>query len=164
MTEFERELVNSFNEYFQNNSTRGIAYRLKQHRFTSQVVDILVDSLHPDFYLGIECKSISTDKGATALYFTQHFSTDKDGVHQAERMTQFLRDSGRKGLLAIELRRGIGRPRKAYIIPWDQVLDRFKNDEVGFQVDEIQEYPEITREGEHYTVDPSTWRKQKDYE
>lgn len=164
MTQFERELVNSFNQYFEGKPIRGVAYRLKQHRFTSQVVDILVDSLHPDFYLGIECKSISTDKGATSLYFTQHFSTDKRGTHQIERMTEFLKNSGRKGILAVELRRGFGHPRRAYIIPWDQVLERFRGDGVGFSVDEIETFPQIKREGDHYVIEPAIWREQREYD
>ena len=82
MTEFERVLVQSFNEYFDETGIKGVAHRLKQHRFTPQFLDVLVDSLDPDYYMGIECKSISVDKGAKALYFTQHFTTDKNGSHQ----------------------------------------------------------------------------------
>jgi hypothetical protein len=99
LTEFERQLVKSFNTYFKGNGIKGIAFRLKQHRFTHQYLDVIVDSLHPDYYLGIECKSISTDKGAKALYFTQHFTTDKQGSHQVDRMSEYLRLSGRKGFL-----------------------------------------------------------------
>ena len=42
MTEFERMLVNSFNAYIEENGVRAISYRLKQHRFTSQFLDVLV--------------------------------------------------------------------------------------------------------------------------
>ncbi|MBW6519068.1 MAG: hypothetical protein K0A89_11285 [ANME-2 cluster archaeon] len=157
MTEFERHLVKSFNLYFEENRLKGIAFRLKQHRFTHQFLDVIVDSLHPDYYLGIECKSISTDKGAKTLYFTQHFTTDKDGAHQVDRMSDYLRLSGRKGFLAVELRQGVGKGRVAFAIPWKVVAGRFKDDEKGFRVDEIKEFPEIERVGALYRIEAKKW-------
>lgn len=158
MTEFERELVRSFNTSFERSRIDGIAYRIKQHRFSSQALDILVDSLNPDYYLGIECKSVSTKKGASALYFTQHFSTDKNGTHQIERIDEFLKKSGRTGFLAVELRRGAGKSRKAYIIKWSELKRRYDDDSVGFTVDELIEFPQISREGTNYVIDPRLWR------
>lgn len=157
MTEFERELVKSFNTYFEESGIKGIAFRLKQHRFTHQYLDVIVDSLHPDYYLGIECKSISTDKGVKALYFTQHFTTDKQGLHQVERMSDYLRLSGRKGFLAVELRQGIGKARIAFAIPWKMVTDRFEAGESGFKVDEILEFPKIKRAGILYIIETCKW-------
>jgi len=113
MTDFERILVKSFNNSFKETETLSLAYRLKQSIFASQWLDILVDSANPDLYMGIECKSISVEKGATALYFKQHFTVDKKGVHQVERISEFLRQSGRKGFLAVELRLGGGLSRQA---------------------------------------------------
>ncbi|MDR2944690.1 MAG: hypothetical protein LBU81_06405 [Methanosarcinales archaeon] len=159
MTEFERGLVTSFNNYFKENNVRGISYRLKQHRFTSQFLDVLVDSLHPDYYMGIECKSISVEKGTKALYFTQHFTTDKKGVHQIERITDFLNHSGRCGFLAVELRCGVGHPREAYAIPWKDIWSRFNSDSLKFTIEEIREYPSIIRTGGGYRVDPNSWIK-----
>ena len=46
MTEFERMLVNSLNAYIEENGIKAISYRLKQHRFTPQFLDVLVDSLN----------------------------------------------------------------------------------------------------------------------
>ena len=43
MTEFERMLVNSLNAYIEENGLKAISYRLKQHRFTPQFLDVLVD-------------------------------------------------------------------------------------------------------------------------
>jgi len=157
MTEFERHLVKSFNIFFQENGIKGIAFRLKQHRFTHQFLDVIVDSLHPDYYLGIECKSISTDKGAKVLYFTQHFTTDKQGAHQVDRMSDYLRLSGRKGFLAVELRQGVGKGRVAFAIPWNVVSERFEDGGKGFKVDEIREFPEIERVGGLYMIDAKRW-------
>lgn len=159
MTEFERGLVTSFNSYFQENNVRGISYRLKQHRFTSQFLDVLVDSLNPDYYLGIECKSISVEKGTKALYFTQHFTTDKKGVHQITRISDFLRQSGRCGFLAVELRYGAGHPREAYALPWEDIRERFNSDSLKFTIEEICSYPSIIRSGGGYRVEPDVWVK-----
>ncbi|MDI6888455.1 MAG: hypothetical protein QMC78_02005 [Methanocellales archaeon] len=152
MTDFERELVKSFNRFFEQGKVEGIAYRLKQHRFASQIVDVLVDSSHKDFYLGIECKSVSTDKGAVALYFTQHFSAG-----QIPRIDDFLKKSGRRGVLAVELRRGSGKSRGAHIIKWTELRKRYAKGSVGFTVDEIVRSPEIHRKGAHYVIEPRVW-------
>ncbi|AEH61580.1 conserved hypothetical protein [Methanosalsum zhilinae DSM 4017] len=160
MTEFERLLVQSFNLFFEKNNVKGIAYRIKQHRFTHQYLDILVDSLHPDYYIGIECKSISVKKGATALYFTQHFTTDKNGTHQIDRISDFLKRSGRTGYLAVELRMGAGRSRKAYVIPWTQLSEKFiSEDSVKLSISEIEDFPMIERNGGNYIIDPAGWKK-----
>ncbi|MDD2440209.1 MAG: hypothetical protein PHD41_08420 [Methanosarcinaceae archaeon] len=157
MTEFERELVNSFNSYIKAKEIKAISYRLKQHRFTSQFLDVLVDSLNPDFYMGIECKSISVEKGANALYFTQHFTVDKKGVHQIERISNYLYKSGRKGFLAVELRMGMGHEREAYIIPWKKLENRYRNGALKYTVSEIREFPEIKRAGKKYIIEPQNW-------
>lgn len=147
MTEFERDLVRSFNDFFGEEGISAVAYRRKQHRFSSQVVDVLVDSLNPDYYLAIENKSISTAKGAGALYFSQHFSDS-----QVPRLSEFLGKSGRRGFLAVELKRGTGRKRKAFVIPWDDVVDRFESEKPGFPVEEIHSYPELERSAGGYDV------------
>jgi len=153
MTDFERQLVKSFNRFFEKGGVCGTAYRLKQHRFASQIVDVLVDSPHRDFYLGIECKSVSTEKGAMALYFTQHF-----GAGQILRIDDFLKKSGRKGILAVELRRGSGKSREAHILKWAELRKRYAKGSVGFTVEEIVHSPEIRREGAHYVIEPKVWR------
>ncbi len=160
MTEFERVLVHSFNDFFEETSTKGIAHRLKQHRFTPQFLDVLVDSLDPDYYLGIECKSISVDKGAKALYFTQHFTIDKKGSHQITRISDFLQRSGRTGFLAVELKMGVGRAREAYIIPWTKLHEKFNDEDTNkITIESIREFPQIEREGSNYKIDPGNWKQ-----
>lgn len=159
MTEFERALVQSFNYFFKKNNINGIAHRIKQHRFTHQFLDILVDSLNPDYYLGIECKSISVEKNAKALYFSQHFTVDKNGIHQISRISDFLKLSGRTGFLAVELRMGIGHNREAYIVPWT-VLDTLYNDkcEKKLSIFDLQQYAIIERKGDTYLINPKNWK------
>jgi len=150
MTDFERELVNAFNNFFENETINGIAHRKKQHRFSSQLCDVLVDSQHEMFYLAIENKSVKTSS-TNKLYFSQHFSVSDRG-HQVERISDFLERSGRKGFLAVELKRGRGRPRKAYLVPWEVIREKYENGETGLHIDDIQEFPEILRDSEHYSV------------
>ncbi|MCQ1536589.1 hypothetical protein FTO70_13090 [Methanosarcina sp. KYL-1] len=159
MTEFERVLVHSFNTYIEEKGIRAISYRLKQHRFTSQFLDVLVDSLDPDLYLGIECKSISVDKGANALYFSQHFTVDKKGVHQIERISDYLKKSGRHGYLAVELRMGVGRGREAYMIPWKELEQSYRAENLKLTLQEIRNFPEIKRKGKGYKIEPGEWKK-----
>lgn len=153
MSEFERELVKSFNVFFSDHNINGIAYRIKQHRFSAQILDVLVDSLDTKYYLGIECKSISTDKGASTLYFTQHFSVDKSGAHQIVKIDEFLKKSGRKGYLAIELRKGSGRTKIAYLIEWNEVMKRFMSNQLGFGVSELDNFSSIYRTDGKYKLD-----------
>lgn len=153
MSEFERELVKSFNIFFSEHGINGIAYRIKQHRFSAQILDVLVDSLDPKYYLGVECKSISTNKGACALYFTQHFSVDKEGVHQIAKIDEFLKKSGRRGYLATELRKGSGRARIAHLIEWNEVMKRFKSNQLGFSVSELSDFTLIRRKDGKYKLD-----------
>lgn len=150
MTEFERELVNAFNRFFDTNTVNAIAYRRKQHRFSSQFCDILVDSIHPEYYLAIENKSIST-RATNKLYFSQHF-TDNE-LHQVDRITNFLNKSGRTGYLAVEVKRGHGKPRKAFLIPWNHVHHRFTADETGIHLDELDQFTELDRNATDYTVE-----------
>lgn len=159
MTEFEHMLVNSFNAYIEENGIRAISYRIKQHRFTPQFLDVLVDSLNPDLYLGIECKSISVDKGANALYFSQHFTVDKNGIHQIERISDYLNKSGRRGFLAVELRMGPGHGREAYIVPWNELEKKYFAPDLKLTLQEIRSFPEIKREGKDYRVDPREWER-----
>lgn len=150
MTGFERDLVTAFNQYFDQENLSGIAYRRKQHRFSSQFLDVLVDSPYDDFYLGIENKSLKTTSNNT-LYFSQHFSQSDDG-HQVERITEFLNRSGRKGFLAVELKRGRGRAREAYLVPWDIVDRKYTTEAVGLPLDDIKQFPQIEREGTTYEI------------
>ena len=164
VTEFERVLVNSFNAYIEEKGIRAISYRLKQHRFTSQFLDVLVDSLDPDLYMGIECKSISVDKGATALYFSQHFTVDKKGIHQIYRISDYLNRSGRRGFLAVELRLGAGHGREAYMVPWEDLEKSYNSESPKLTLQEIRNFPEIRRDGKDYIINPKEWGRKSRWE
>jgi Holliday junction resolvase len=150
MTEFERELVKAFNRFFDENGVDGIAYRRKQHRFSSQFCDVLVDSKHPRFYLAIENKSIKTS-ASNKLYFSQHFSESDDG-HQVDRISNFVERSGRRGYLAVELKRGRGKQRKGFMIPWDALRRRYEDDAVGIPIEDLDRFYEIDRSSADYSI------------
>ncbi len=151
MPDFEWELVAALNRFFEIREVRGVAYRLKQSRYTSQVVDLLVDSPHSCYYMAIECKSIDARKAKT-LYFTQHFSI-AGGVHQIERADQFIESSGRRGILAVELRRGPGKPKTAHLVPWETVIDSFRSESPGISVEEIEALPALERKNGSYRIE-----------
>jgi hypothetical protein len=151
MSDFEWEMVAAINRFFEIEEIRGIAYRLKQSRYTPQVVDLLVDSPLSRYYLAIECKSLDARKAKT-LYFTQHFSV-ASGVHQIERIDQFIKSSGRRGVLAVELRRGAGKAKTAHLVPWRRVMESFRSERPGLPVEEIEALPALERRNGSYRVD-----------
>ena len=150
MTNFEWALTTSLNSFFEREGIQAVAYRLKQSRFASQLVDILVDSRIPEYYLAIECKSLDARKTKT-LYFKQHFSLAA-GDHQLARETKFITQSGRQGILAVELRHGAGAARTAHLVPWGEVYQSFQVGKVGLTLEEIQQSPALERKGGSYAI------------
>ncbi len=132
MSDFEREVVQCFNRFFEARHIRGFAYRLKQHKFSTQYVDVLVDCINPSFYCAVECKSIMDKK----LYFSQHFHSDKNNVHQVDAIADFISKTGRAGYLAVEFRTS-GKPNEAYLIPWKIVMEHFRENK-GITVDDAR--------------------------
>ena len=149
MADFERDMVHCLNRYFEDNGLKGYAYRLKQSKYNTQYVDILVDSLNPQYYLAVECKSLKGKK----IYFKQHFHEDKDGVHQIDAIKDFIGKTGRKGFLAVEFRSGGGKPNRAFMIQWQTVL-RIRETAPGISLDEIvREGVELTRSKGGYVLE-----------
>jgi hypothetical protein len=150
MGDFEWALVNTLNSFFLENNIKAIAYRLKQSRFASQLVDILVDSRIPEYYLAIECKSLDARK-TKSLYFKQHFSSAA-GAHQMARETEFITRSGRQGILAVELRHGAGKPKTAHLVPWGQIFQSYDAGKNGITLQEIEDNPPLERKGGGYKI------------
>jgi Holliday junction resolvase len=148
MSDFEREIVHCLNRFFKTRHIQGFAYRLKQYKFTSQYVDVLVDSLNPTYYLSIECKSIIDKK----LYFSQHFHSDKNNVHQVDAISEFLAKTGRIGFLAVEFRQGPGRASEAYLIPWGKVVEHFRNNK-GISIEDARACITLTRSKDGYVLE-----------
>lgn len=161
----EAGMVNAINRFFKEQNLQGIAYRRKQHRFTSQFLDIMVDTAEdhlPD--IAIEHKSFKTSS-SRKLYFSQHFSSDTDGsfldaTHQIERVHEFGKRSGYKLFLAVEVGRGRGKSKRLFILPWDIVLHEYRawdNDEedciAGFSQEWMEaEGIEVERDGQEWNI------------
>ena len=150
MGDFEWAMVNALNSFFEKEGIVAIAYRLRQSRFAAQLVDILVDSKTPEYYLAIECKSLDARK-TKSLYFKQHFSTAA-GAHQMTRETDFITRSGRQGILAVELRHGVGKNRTAHLVPWGQIFQSYNAGKPGIPLQEIEVNPPLERKKGAYEI------------
>lgn len=126
----ENGLVSALNRYYDENGLKGLAYRRKQHRFTSQFIDIMMDSAEEDIPdAAIEHKSFKT-KSSNKLYFSQHFSsgTEDDflkSTHQVDRVEEFRHKTGYDVYLGVEVRRGPGKAIQLYMVPWRVVVERY---------------------------------------
>ena len=148
MSDFERDMVQCMNRFFSERHIHGFAYRLKQHKFSSQYIDVLVDCLDPRYYCAIECKSIIGKK----IYFSQHFHFDKKGTHQITIISDFLKKTGRKGFLAVEFRGGTGKTNAAFLMPWEEIAGRFAT-APGISVDEFRVCIPLRREKGCYILE-----------
>ncbi len=153
MQNFELELVNSFNSFFEKYKINAIAYRRKQSKYSDQFCDILVDSKNADFYLAIENKSINLNS-SKKLYFSQHFHSNER--KQIEKISEFLKKSGRKGFLALEVRKGKGRSKKAYLIDWNYVFSQIAGGKKGIDLENLKKIKgiiELKRKSGNYVID-----------
>ena len=140
MSDFERDIVHCLNNFFESRNKKGYAYRLKQSKFNTQYVDVLVDSLDPLYYLAIECKSIKGKK----IYFSQHFHEDRDHIHQIDAIWDFIKKTGRRGYLAVEFRGGRGSANRAFLLSWPEIM-RIRTESAGISVDDFKEGVELER-------------------
>lgn len=138
MTGMEQKIVRELNG---NLNDSGIAYRLKQAKFTSQIIDILVDSKKHG-YFGFECKSVMYNP-KKPIYFSSNFTVNNKGEHQITLISDFLRKSGREGFIIIEQRKGKGNKNITHVVPWDYLNKVFNDNFVGITWGEIYEYGEI---------------------
>lgn len=152
---FERQVVVAYNDFFEENGIAGLAYRLKQSRFSVQVVDVLVDSPDREYYLAIECKSINSRR-YNKLYFSANFS---GGIEQLHGHDIFCAQTGRTGLVAIELRKSRGN--EAYLVPLWYVLDVANSGRAGLDVEDIIRFPALTRNSGKYMMEVEGLRSQQ---
>ena len=138
----ENRLVKLINAHLAATAQQGFAFRLKQSRFFTQFIDILVDSRDPQHYLAIESKSINPKKTAKFYYSSWKRS---QGKHQIETITEFVEDTGRFGILAAEIKQGSGPKRnEIYLIPWSHVCASFLEGEVGIDPKDLPgKYPQL---------------------
>ena len=145
--DFERSIVVCINRYFTEHRIKGYAYRLKQSRFSTQYVDIIVDSPDQSYYLAIECKSLL----GTRLSFSSNFHKDKYNVHQIDNISGFLKYTGRKGYLAVEFR-SPNVKNEAYLIPWETLI-KYYDTQLSIQKSEIENCIQLKRIPDGYYIE-----------
>ncbi|WP_265582058.1 hypothetical protein [Methanofollis aquaemaris] len=62
MNDFEQDVVHCHNDFFTRKRLQGSACWLKQHKYSTQYVDVLVDSLDSHQLCAIECTSLKSKK------------------------------------------------------------------------------------------------------
>jgi hypothetical protein len=144
----EADLVTAFNLFYNEQKILAQAHRLYQSKYgQGQVIDLLSDSRNPLYYLGIECKSCDFSKGQGTLNFKSRFSEG-----QIEKEHKFCLRTGRKGLLAVEIRLGAGKSKKMYFAPLKEVYDSWLKGIKSLKLKEIMLYPYLKREKGKYIV------------
>jgi hypothetical protein len=84
-------------------------------------------------------------------HFKSHFTTDKKGIHQVDRISEFLEKSGSRGFLAVELRMGGGHSRQAYLVPWAVVQKQYQ-EAIKIPVELIKRHIQLQRRGKTYNI------------
>jgi hypothetical protein len=143
---FENRVVRLINEdYFSVTGRPGFAYRLKQSRWNTQFIDVLVDAMSRAHYLAIECKSIDPLK--TKKFYFSAWTLNRKGKHQVETISDFIEKSQRFGILAAEIRKGRGpTPNHIFLLPWSHVNDLFVQGAVGIDPAKLPgEYPQLQK-------------------
>jgi len=141
---FESRIVRLINDdFFSATGQPGLAFRLKQSRWNTQLIDVLVDSGSRAHYLAIECKSIDPKK-TRKFYFS---AWDRKGRHQVETISEFVDKSQRFGIMAAEIRQGRGPiPNQIFLIPWQHVDDAYQGGKVGIDPNDLPDkYPQLKK-------------------
>jgi hypothetical protein len=154
---FEYELTLALNRCFKEKEIAAIAYRKFNFRFVKQGFDILVDCRGIEYYLAIECKSL-TLPGKEGVYFSC-CSKDTKGKNQIETEDEFLQLSGRAGILAVELKRTESKAKEVHLIAWPQVWHDYADGEACICLDTILEAPLVEWEHGGYKIKSETIEK-----
>lgn len=131
---FEYFMTAFMNEYMDSYGYSGIAYMHPEDPNITQKIDIIVDALDGDIFLGVECKSIHEEAHPNGkIPFEKLFHVNKNGLSQVERQHMYLKSSGRYGIIAFELRV----MNEVFLVPHRFVLDKWQNDDKFITFEEI---------------------------
>lgn len=133
--EFEEWLCSYLNSWLAVNNKRGLCYSFPDGGNQIQRIDLLLDSLDI-CNVGIECKSIFELGGSFSngkIELTMINRTGRDRVGQVERQHQFLKNTGRFGVFAIELRHS----KEVYLLPHSYLFDKIACGDQTITFDEI---------------------------
>lgn len=119
---FEEWLSNFLNAWLVRNDKRGLCYAFPDCGNQIQRIDLILDSLDIG-NIGIECKSIFELGGSFSngkIEMSMMNRTGGTGIGQIERQHQFLKDTGRFGIFAIEMRHS----QERFLLPHSFLFDK----------------------------------------
>ena len=130
---FEITMFKYFNEYMRKRDMRGICYRIPDNRSCNQIIDLNIDS--PDLgFISAECKSIkNSSENNGLLYFSTISRINSNGLSQIVNQHEFLKMSGRYGLLIFQFRD----MKKIFIVPHMFVYRKVINGDLYITTEEI---------------------------
>lgn len=109
-----------------------MAYRRGSFQM-SQELDIMVDSPHDEYYIGIEAKNRDVESSAAGLYFSK---LNPDQFLQQE---EYREKSGRTVVVAVRLENCCEKGDCAFLLPLDLFLNKINNDATKVSWDEVRE-------------------------
>ena len=128
---FEENLRLYFTEFLRKNSCPGICYKMHNDGAGYQPIDLLIDSKELG-YIGIECKS-TYEVGNLELWKLNR--SGEFGIGQIERQHAFLRNSGRYGIMAIEIRK-YG---DVWFLPHQYIFNKIERKDTHLSLKEIKD-------------------------
>lgn len=153
--DFEDELMSALENWV---GDRGVPMLRKQSMSMrrgsfqmNQELDIMVDSPHDDYYVGLEAKS-RNGESRSGFYFSSDLN-----IEQIEEGIEYSELSGRDYVVAVEVRKYDGNEydRTAWLAPPELFILQYEKDEAKVAWDQIDQYGycighdgdyEITRE------------------
>ena len=131
---FEYYMTAFLNEYMDAYGYSGVAYMYPLSPTHTQKIDIIVDAMDGDLFLGVECKSLHEDAHPNGkISFNRLFNKNTRGISQVDRQHMFLKASGRYGIIAFEFR-DMG---EVFLLPHRYLYDRLRNGKHNITIEEI---------------------------
>lgn len=138
--EFEDNLMDALEEWVGDEGVpmlRKQSMSMRRGQFQmNQELDIMVDSPHEDYYVGLEAKSRN---GESRLGF--YFSSDLD-IEQIENGIEYSEKSGRDYALAVEVRNyeGDEYDKTAWLVPPELFIIAHENDDAKVSWEQVDQY------------------------
>lgn len=129
--EFEKHMCKSLNDLIRKINCAGVCYKMHDEGAGHQPIDLLIDSTDLG-YIGVECKSTYD---ADNLEMRKLNRPGEFGLGQIEKQHAFLRNGGRYGIIAIEIRK-YGH---VFLLPHQYVFNKVERRETHLTIDEIKE-------------------------
>lgn len=128
---FEQLMCKTFSDIIRKLNCAGICYPMNDEGAGHQPIDLLIDSIDIG-YIGIECKSTYE---ITDLAMWKLNRPGEYNIGQIERQHAFLRNAGRYGIMALEIRKtGF-----IYLVPHQYIFNKIERSESYLTMREIED-------------------------